>query len=342
MKLAVLALLSCGFAPLAQAQQPVPVPVPVDELGKGFQLIGKLRAPLGEIVKVEGVVVPGPSKGYEDGPNLRVQRIQGRYTQEIIQIDLESPFGGDFPKRLESGKTYQMSGYETGGYVGIPAQVLKDTMFQTTRHYFRLQFAIAGAKKIEPISYAPGMFQGERALLGGTAKTIGGDAAMSGKGWNVIVKHGTAWEKAVEGKQIECDGRYNPAAIPEGELKKYDLLDGSWRLSRLEDQVGKQVSLRGIAISLNGEWWFNYRGTDLHVDGMAKLPGWTWRMHYRPVIIEGKLERAKMPRIDQISVKEDRDLAESFVVRGASWKPLPALLFPELPLTKDVPFPSAP
>jgi hypothetical protein len=337
-----LSLLLCGFAPLAAGQQPVPV----GELGKTFQLVGTLRLPLGEMVTVEGVVVEGPFKGYEGGPNLRVQRIQGRYTQECIQIPLKPYFGnwgdGELPK-LATGKTYQMSGYETGRYVGMPAAINQAIIesgkvpIQTTSHYFQSYFAVSEAEKIEPILYTPMMFEGERALLSGVARTIGGDSAMTGKGWVVIVRRGTAWEAGIEGKQIECDGRYNPEANSKVDPKKCDLLDGTWRLVHLKDQVGQEVSLRGTARSLNGEWWLNYRGTDLHVDGMASLPGWSNDMHYCPVIIEGKLERAKLPRIDQISEKTDRDLAESFVVRQASWKPLPALLFPELPVEKDEP-----
>lgn len=322
-----LILAYCGLSPFVLGQQSVPV----EELGKSFQLIGKLHAPLGKVVTIEGVVLQGPHKGSEGGPNLRVQRIQGHYTQENIQIDLESAFSSDPPK-LEVGKTYRLSGYETGGYVGIPAGL--KNFVQTTGHYFRLYFVpTKEAKIIEPFSYAPAMFEGEKALLGGTAKTIDGSAAMVGKGWTVFVKRGTAWEKDVEGKEIECHGRYNPdeswRESGPGTRENFDLLDGVWRLVRLEDQVGKQVSLRGTAVSLNGHWWLEYRGTDVHVDGMASLPGWTIDMHACPVIIEGRLERAKLPRIDQITEKPDRDLSESFIVRGASWKPLPALLFPE-------------
>lgn len=92
---------------------------------------------------------------------------------------------------------------------------------------------------------------------------------------------------------------------------------------------GRKVTLRGMARSLNGEWWFHYRGTDLYVEGMDKLPGWTVENHWRPMQIEGTLERASLPSLDQISLKPDRDLAEYFIVREPSWKPLPALLGPE-------------
>ena len=69
-----------------------PQNVPVDQLGKAYQLVGKLHMPLGAVIRVEGVVVKGPFKGYEGGPNLRAQRIEGQATQEDIQIPIYPHF----------------------------------------------------------------------------------------------------------------------------------------------------------------------------------------------------------------------------------------------------------
>ena len=68
-----------------------PQNIPLAEMGDSFRLVGKLHVPLGDVVTIEGVVDDGPIKGYEGGPNLRVQRIQGRTTQEDIQIVI-NPF----------------------------------------------------------------------------------------------------------------------------------------------------------------------------------------------------------------------------------------------------------
>jgi hypothetical protein len=172
------------------------------------------------------------------------------------------------------------------------------------------------------------MFSGEKALLSGIAKSVDGDSALVGDDWVVVVERGAKWEDDIEGKKIETFGLYNPDATwkenPKRATKKFDLVDGWWRLVELADQIGRQASLRGRARSLNGVWWFHYRGTDLYVDGMEKLPGWTHENHWRPMQIEGRLERARLPRLDQISLKPDRDLGDYFIVREPSWKPLSA------------------
>ena len=177
------------------------------------------------------------------------------------------------------------------------------------------------------------MFSGEKALIAGIAKSVEGDSALVGDGWVVIVKRGEKWADGIEGKKIESYGLYNPDATWKENAKfarrKFDLVDGWWRLIALEDQIGRKVFLRGKAYSLNGVWWFEYRGTKLYVDGLEKLPGWTSRNHGRPMQIEGTLERARLPSLEQISLKADRDLADYFIVREPSWKPLPALLAPE-------------
>ena len=74
-----------------------PQNIPVEELGKAYQLVGKLHALFGQIVCVEGVVVEGPFKGC-GGPNLRAQRIRGEATQQDIQIQLR-PYFTDWGKR---------------------------------------------------------------------------------------------------------------------------------------------------------------------------------------------------------------------------------------------------
>ena len=111
-------------------------------------------------------------------------------------------------------------------------------------------------------------------------------------------------------KLIETCGLYNPDASVydrEAKQKRFALLDGKWRLVRLEDQLGRPVELRGRARSLNGVWWFYYRGTDLYVEKMADLPGWTSDNHWRPIIIRGILDKAQLPRLDQVSLKPDQE-----------------------------------
>lgn len=315
-----------------------PQNIPLNQLGDKFQLVGKLHVPLGTVVTLEGVVIEGPFKGYEGGFNLRVQKIQGGVTQEDIQIVI-SPFfyewgkkdltGGTALPNLKVGDTYEMEGYPTGEYVGVPNEAFERgaEIIQTTHHYFLERFMVIKAKRNEPVAFTPSMFVGERALIQGKAVTKEGKAVMTGDGWTVIVMNDKSWPKHVEGKRIETYGMYNP----DFHRKVFTLIDGTWSLVALEDQLGHNVELRGKARSSNGVWWFNYRGIDLYVEDIQSLPGWTIENHWKPMVIRGFLEKATLPRLDQVTQKIGRDLKEYFIVKKASWEPLPALLSPERP-----------
>jgi hypothetical protein len=62
---------------------------------------------------------------------------------------------------------------------------------------------------------------------------------------------------------------------------------------------------------------------------MKGLPKWSSDLHAHPMQINGVLEEAMLPAIDQITLKEDRDLRKYFIIRKPSWKPIEALLAPE-------------
>ena len=66
---------------------------------------------------------------------------------------------------------------------------------------------------------------------------------------------------------------------------------------------------------------------------MAALPGWTEDNNWRPVVIHGMLDKAKLPRLDQPG--PGRDLKEQYIVRKASWEPLPELLGVECPIQDE-------
>ena len=153
------------------------------------------------------------------------------------------------------GKTYQMEGYETGGYVGIPAKAYEKAGLgiQTTGHYFHTYLNVYKAKLIEPLRFTPADFQGRRALMQGIARTRDRQSVMEGDGWSVLVVPKAAWPKHVEGKLVETYGMYNPDANlynPKEKQKKFALVDGVWRLVRLEDQLGLTVKLRGRRAAL--------------------------------------------------------------------------------------------
>ena len=308
--------------------------IPVSELGSKYKLVGKLHSALGSYIQVEGVVVEGPLKGYGGGPNIRAQRIQGRATQEDIQIAISPYFakwgekyGGLSLPKLVMGHTYEMEGYEEGAYYGTPKEAAENERIitQSGPFHFLTNFVVVKAKEIEAIRFAPIDFEGRKALIEGVAKTKEKQAVLEGKGWTVVVDAKAGWPDYAEGRTVETCGFYNPAE----DRKNFTLLDGTWRLVRLEDQMERPVELRGMARSRNGVWWFVYRGIELYVEDIEHLPGWTHENHWKPMIIRGTLDRAKLPRLDQISLKVSRDLREYFIVRKASWEPLPALLGPE-------------
>ncbi|MFL5331150.1 MAG: hypothetical protein ACJ8C4_19840 [Gemmataceae bacterium] len=310
-----------------------PVDVPLNKLGGNFGLIGKLGVPLGDVVKVQGFVVEGPFKGYEGGPNLRVQRINGQSTQEDIQIRLIpylEDFGtehqsGEQPAKLEYGNTYLFEGYETGGFVGVPPEAYRNAgiAIGTTHHYFRHQLAVYKRTKIERIVWSPADFVDRRALIEGKALSHEKKAYIEGNGWKVLIDQVASWPAEYEGKTVEGYGTIKKTG------DEYRLENGTTRLVKLEDQRGRHVELRGKAQALNDQWWFEYRGTQLYVENMKDLPGWTSGLWNRPVLITGTLEEDNLPDISQISIKTVPDKKKYFVVRNAQWKPLEVLLSPE-------------
>lgn len=316
-----------------------PIDVSFSDLGNGYRLVGRLRKPFGETVTVQGVVVDGPFKGFEGGPNIRVQRINGRATQEAIQIKLAdypvdyfgSAKGSDSARKspkskplLKKGRTYEVEGYETGQFTGTPEGVLErlDFSIQTTGYYFQYQFKIFEGKEIGRIQFSPADFIGREALIEGLAETIDNQAYITADGWRLLVNDKNRWTKSFEGKTVESFGSYQKSKT-EG---SYTMEKGTVRLVKLKDQIGNTVSLRGTARSRNGEWWFNYRGTDMHVENMKTLPGWTPENHWRPMTITGVLEFSDTAHD---LFKGSSYSKTHFTIRNASWKPIKALLSPE-------------
>lgn len=329
--------LSCVFTTSAPADpaKTKPILVPTSQLSATYVLVGKLGVPLGEVVKVAGVVVEGPFKGYEGGPNLRIQRINGKTTPADIQIKLVPYFGKfdgersnelDLPK-LKMGKTYEFEGYETGGIVGIPRKAFDraGVILQTCSDYFATYFVVIKGRQVEPIRFAPADFVGQFALLEGRAKSVNGRSFIVDDKWRLLVDPSAPWPADMEGKQVEAFGVVRVTA----DRNEFSMHSPITRLVRLEDQLGRKVQLRGQAWSMNGTWWFNYRGTDLYVENMEKLPGWSAERHGDFVQISGTLDQAIMPAIHAVSEETDPAPSKHFIVRNASWQPIDNVLSPE-------------
>jgi hypothetical protein len=333
----IVALIYFGCAASICAAQDAKTAVPIFNLGDRFELIGELGVKLGETATVEGTIVEGRFKGYEGGPNLVVAVVNGKRTQHLIQVPI-SPYFGEFGKanfdgkpnpKCDIGSTYRLRVYETGEFVGVPSDAYREAGIglQTTGFYFRNSLRVISGEKIDAIECHPNDFLDRDALLSGFAKNELGAPTIVSSTWKLILADAAVWSDAEIGKCAEVFGTIRTTEAE----NTYRVEKCRARLTSLDDQLGKRVALRGTARSRNGHWWFNYRGTDMYVDGMNNLPNWTADNHWRPIEVTGVLEQDALPRIDQISLKSDRDLATYFVVRHPKWTPVDELLTPELP-----------
>jgi hypothetical protein len=294
-------------------------------------LVGELGLPLGCILTVSGTIVEGPDKGYEDGPNLIVHLINDSATQLPIQIPL-SPYFGEFGDgtmpAMKAGNSYRLRVYESGEFIGSPDGAFKEAgrIVQTTGFYFMNRLVVLSGEKTAPLAWYPNQFTGREALLSGIAENENDTACILNASWKLKLLDSPKWTTEETGKQAEVFGK-----IQGTQTRNIFYVEQSQaRLIRLEDQLGKKVILRGLAISQNQYWWYNYRGTDIYIEKMEQLPGLTEDYHFMPMEITGILEQERLPRLDQIGVKDNRDLKLYYIVKNVSWRPVKVLLEPEL------------
>lgn len=96
----------------------------------------------------------------------------------------------------------------------------------------------------------------------------------------------------------------------------------------LSAAVGKDVSLEGVVWSLNGHEWLNHDGVSIHLEGQEAFAAWHG-LHGDAVALRGRLDRRRMPRLDQIVLKANPDLADAFVLAVRALEPAP-----ERPITR--------
>lgn len=301
--------------------------VQISDIKEKVKLIGQLGKALGTTLTVQGTIVLNSSKGYQSGLNLTVQKINDSSIQQLITIPIAPYFGkfGDnhLPK-LKVGFTYSLRVYETGEFVGIPASAYKEAgiILQTSGFYFQNKLIVISGKEIKSIESFPNNFIGRTALITGIAKNENDTAFIKTSNGKLRIIDFRKWTASEIGKLAEVYGK-----IEQTESDGiYNVRNSNPRLVKLEDQIGMTVKLRGRAMSLNGYWWFNYRGTDIYVEKMEELPNWTVDNHFRPMEITGILEQAVLPRLDQITLKTNRDGKLYYIIRKPSWTPIEALL----------------
>lgn len=300
--------LTAGFA---LADEP-PIDVPIHQIGKQFRLIGELHWPIDQIIIVRGVVVEGPFKGHEGGPNLQPQVIQGVATQERIQIRLV----GGGTDRLEIGQTYEFEGYEQIEYLGMhPELADRGPSAQSASRHLRNDFVVINSKPIEPISLHPGQFEERDSLFPGVATSSDGKSLMVGDGWAVVVSDDEPWREEIVGKRVETFGQYKRLGTTRTGRDIYELTSGTWRLVELADQIGQVVELRGYPLQKTNDWLFVYRGTPILLEGISESPGWDGDLYGVPMAIRGELEFLSTPRIVSGGL-----LRVSYVIHEPSWQ----------------------
>ncbi len=309
-----------------------PLEVRISHPGPKFVLAGRLGRPIGETVTLQGVVVEGPSKGYDGGPNVIVQRINGQATQQFLRIPI-TPYFGDWGSKggdrkvplpnLTMGASFELQGYETGRYVGIPEDAfqLAGIMIQTAvGQYFHSEVMVITGAAIEPIHYAPSEFIDREALIEGVARNKNGHALIVGDHWEVVLD-GPKWLSTSESKPVEAFGV----------VRK--LVDGSFRiesgaesyhgLTKLEDQINSEVSLRGTGFCFNALPTFEYRGTQIGISNLRGPANANWP-HGEAALVSGRLEKLNQPETDK------NGNSYIYAIRSGTWKAADPLLIPEV------------
>jgi hypothetical protein len=317
----------------------IPVKINNDQLKYDF--IGELGEKLGTMLTVRGFICDGEHKGFESGPCLLVQMINEKCIQQFIQIPV-SPYFGEFGEqlprdfgklsekslpKLENLSTYSFRVYETGAFVGIPGEAYSEAgiALQMPGFYFQNKLIVVSGEKTDSIVWSPAQFIGREALLSGTAKNENDQPVIHSSKWKLILKGSDKWTDANTGKLAEVYGK-----IQQDQKNGFYYVENCQpRLVKLKDQLGKKVKLRGAAWSMNGYWWFNYRGANMYVENMEKLPGWTGENHGSEIEISGTLEQASLPDLDEITTRINPGLKTYFIVRQASWSPIDGLLTAE-------------
>jgi hypothetical protein len=116
----------------------------VSELNRG-KVIGSLGYALGEVIIVEGVIADEnyTKRKADVGKSLlRVRAVNGKPLKEEVIFDF-SPFSGADIRNPEVGARFKYTGYETGGFSGLPEQAFDYVpRVPTAGYYFSTSFVI--------------------------------------------------------------------------------------------------------------------------------------------------------------------------------------------------------
>jgi hypothetical protein len=292
----VIAAVLLGSVVAAQPVKPIQ--------GTDHIILDDVKIPHGTVITIEGRSYNERRSRFNFAPaSLTAMKVDGKATQCDLEVQLVTTGEANHPtpedlRRFKSGECYEVRGR------------LANARFNGTQNVCVVE--VISFKSIPQIVLTCRDFVDRDVVFEGTAgpagKLLRADEAIRIDG----VK---AWPESVQGKAIMVRGKLRRAETD------WRLERATWTFLELEDQVGQTVSLEGSLWSLNGHWWFAYRGKRLYLT-MPAGPVMTFRSddHGRPIRVTGLLLQQLRPALNQISLKTDRDLVRTFVVRGTRFE----------------------
>ena len=207
-------------------------------------------------------------------------------------------------------------------------EILKGSKKQQKRNKIRVAGYNGKTKHIyspliTEIELDPKNFVGENVLISGVAKNEDSIPIIEWNNWKVKLKGMKRWNQPEIGKIVEVYGIVQKT----DSLNIYKIENCNPKLVKLDDMLGNEVSLRGTAWNTK----FNYRGIDIYVEDLEKLPNWKVENHGQLIEISGRLEQEMLPDLDQKTIKTNPDLKLQYIVRDASWTLVEDCFFPEIP-----------
>jgi hypothetical protein len=320
------------------------ITVPMASIGTACRILGQTGAPLGNMTTLQGVVVHGSRFKDDVGEHiLQLQKIDDRASQDCVEISIKPHSTGfgephfaldlDSPEprrpnpelslpRLEYGQTYELRGYEIGGFEGVPSGAFWEGggPSQIAGFRFTSHFVVVKAKKVSPIAFVPADFLGRNVLVHGKAVNIDGKAWLTGLGWKIKVLGtdmlGTnRWQEPFLNARVQIVGTIGKD--PDANfLHIARRLKSPIQRDHLEDQVNQPVELRGEAMDSARHWYLRFNAQNVLVENMDKLVAARSIEHRQPIEVRGVLHKERLR--DEISDDKNAKPQERYIVREAS------------------------
>jgi hypothetical protein len=221
--------------------------------------------------------------------DLELIRINGRGNQDHIIVHLT---GLPHSLALKPGDWYDAYGTISDGNASGPPPALS--------------MSVDKIDPVHPAALTPNDFIGREADFEGTAADGGVLQLETG---TIRV---TPWPATVIGKRIGVHG------VVKKDAAGFVMPAADWHLLDLADMADTTVSLDGSFWSLNGVWWFSYRDSRMVVTDSKDTPVLLDSgRHGSRARVTGLLVNQLRPSLEQISLKTDRDLIPTFVLRRA-------------------------